>query len=205
MANNGGKSRGGIPSWHRITSEWDEAGQFNADGIVVTPMDAKGLDTDSLGLRLGPRFVLSRPHAVAWMDFGGALRKEKRLEVLRSQELVHIPKDKSIVIPPHGTILGVTLEFIKLPYNVAGQVLTKSSLARRFITVETAPWIHPLYRGCLTLEIANASAAAVRLVVGTAIAQLVLFSVADVKPRKKDRIDRYAGPTYPELDPVGGF
>lgn len=195
--------KNGIPSWKKVTGRWSGTNPYDLNEIVVTPFDPKGLDTDSLDLRLGTRFVLSRPHSIASMDFGGPITKEKKLDVIKSQELVHIPKGKPIVIPPHGTVLGVTLEFIKLPFNIAGQVLTKSSLARRFITVETAPWIHPLYRGCLTLEIANASTAAVHLFVGTAIAQLILFPVSDVEDPRTDQIDYYAGPTYPELDPVG--
>jgi len=101
-----------------------------------------------------------------------------------------------------------TLEYLKLPYDVSGQVLTKSSLARRFITIETAPWIHPLYRGCLTLEIANSSNIAVPLRPGESIGQLVLFSVdfPDSEPGvrldngAKDRIEgTYFGPVSPEL------
>jgi deoxycytidine triphosphate deaminase len=41
--------------------------------------------------------------------------------------------------------------------------------------VETAPWIHPEYRGCLTLEIANVSNTAVLLYPGRPIGQLILL------------------------------
>jgi len=193
---------GGVIPWRPIVKSWRNAKPSGLDIAVVTPFDWRGLDEDSIDLRLGPRFVLSRPHKIASMDFGRKDAKKDPLELLRSQELMHIPKGQDIIIPPHGTILGVTLEFIKLPYNASGQVLTKSSLARRFVTIETAPWIHPLYRGCLTLEIANSSGVAVRLRVGEPIAQLVLFSLANAERPERDRIDKYAGPTYPELDPA---
>jgi dCTP deaminase len=92
----------------------------------------------------------------------------------------------------------MTLEFIKLPFDVAGQILTKSSVARTFIVVETAPWIHPCYRGCLTLEIANVSNTPLLLYPGTRIAQLVLVRVHP-RGRRRDFVEgTYLGPIYPE-------
>jgi len=102
-------------------------------------------------------------------------------------------------------VLGVTLEFIKLPHNVSGQILTKSSVARTFVVIETAPWIHPEYRGCLTLEIANVSNTPLLLYPGRLVAQLILFDVPDAKPLEQ-YTGTYLGPVYPEppkfLDPA---
>jgi dUTPase len=100
--------------------------------------------------------------------------------------------------PAHQTVLGATLEFIKLPYDLSGEILTKSSVARTFIVVETAPWIHPEYRGCLTLEIANVSNVPVLLYPGRSIGQLILLAVG--REREEDsKLNRtYFGPVYPE-------
>lgn len=194
---------GGVLPWKPIRRAWKQRHPAKIDSVVVTPVNWDGIDVDAIDLRLGPRFVLSRPHSIASVDFRIPRDSQTAdtLELLRAQEVVHLPKGATVVIPPHGTILGATLEFLKLPNNACGQVLTKSSLARRFVTIATAPWIHPLYRGCLTLEIANASSVALRLRVGDAIAQLVLFSIASADSPQQDTIDEYAGPTYPELDP----
>ena len=62
-----------------------------------------------------------------------------------------------------------------MPHDVWGLILTKSSVARTFIVVEMAPWIHPACRGCLTLEIANVSNTPVLLYPGRTIAQLILM------------------------------
>jgi dCTP deaminase len=89
------------------------------------------------------------------------------------------------------------LEFIKLPCDVSGQVLTKSSVARTFTVVETAPWIHPNYRGCLTLEIANVSNTALILYPGRLICQLILLNVE--RPTVLGKMSgTYLGPVYPE-------
>jgi dCTP deaminase len=110
---------------------------------------------------------------------------------------VHVPTDGFIVVPAHQTVLGATLEFIKLPYNVSGQILTKSSVARAFMVIETAPWIHPFYRGCLTLEIANVSNTPLKLYPLMPIGQLILLDTPEAEVPAVVQ-SSYFGPVYPE-------
>jgi dCTP deaminase len=159
--------------------------------FVVTPFDEdeSAMDADSLDLRLGHHFLFPRLPAQDVVDTQG--------DKPRSDLSVHIPFGKPLVLPAHQTVLGVTLEFIKLPYDVSGQILTKSSIARSFLVIETAPWIHPNYRGCLTLEIANVSNSTLILHPGMPIGQLILLLV-----NKPDEIGSlsgtYVGPIRPE-------
>jgi len=103
--------------------------------------------------------------------------------------------------------LASTLEYIKLPEDISGQILTKSSWARVFISIASAPWIHPLYRGCLTLEICNLGNVPVALPIGKPIAQLVFLHVSKEeeelletgKIESEDIIEgSYAGAVMPE-------
>src|SRR4051812_19143639 len=109
--------------------------------LVVTPFVApnKQLDEDALDLRLGSDFLITRSDRLAANVPGYAQSSE-------FQRGVHVPLGRYIVLPGHHTVLAVTLEFIKLPFDLSGMVLTKSSWARTFVTIETAPWIHPNYR-----------------------------------------------------------
>jgi hypothetical protein len=52
------------------------------------------------------------------------------------------------------------------------------------MVIETAPWIHPDYRGVLTLEIANVSNTPLLLYPGRLIGQLILLQL---RPRGKPR------------------
>lgn len=157
--------------------------------FVVTPFSDEALDPDSLDLRLGSHFLFPRIPAQAAVDIG------KRTA---SNELsVHVPNGGSLILPAHQTVLGVTLEFIKLPFDVSGQILTKSSIARTFMVIETAPWIHPNYRGCLTLEIANVSNSALTLHPGMPIGQLILLQIANAEPLD-ELSGTYIGPIHPE-------
>jgi dCTP deaminase len=188
----------------------------NPLSLVVTPLsDEEGaFDVDSLDLRLGSRFLLPRLFQQSDSSADDRLRSFHEVPV-------HVPFKEVLVVPAHQTVLGATLEFIKLPADVSGQILTKSSVARRFLVIETAPWIHPGYRGCLTLEIANVSNTPIPICSGAAMAQLVLMHVSDSgKGRVAKRLARmmaqlvlmhlsepadsqlldadYLGPVYPE-------
>ena len=108
--------------------------------LVITPLlYTKGnekdvFDEDSVDLRLGCYFLL--PKTLDQPFFSPDKSSATSLHVK-----VHVPLGRFLVVPAHQTILGATLEFIKLPNDVCGEVLTKSSVARTFIVVETAPWI----------------------------------------------------------------
>ena len=86
-----------------------------------------------------------------------------------------------------------------MPSDVSAMVLTKSSWARTFMTVEAAPWVHPCYRGCLTLEIANLSETSLTLYSGVRIAQLVFVKVDKVAKDVDEFQGKYLGPVKPEV------
>jgi dCTP deaminase len=160
--------------------------------LVITPiLDEAVFDEDSIDLRLGTYFLLPQipPQPFVEPTSAGASQQ--------SYLRLHTPLGAYFVLPAHQTVLGATLEYIKLPYDLSGQILTKSSVARMFMVIETAPWIHPLYRGCLTLEIANVSNTAIVLYPGMPIGQLVLLqNMVDKEPPKLS--GAYVGPVYPE-------
>ena len=127
----------------------------------------------------------------------GTFKRRKSTE--HYPELIHRPYRKPnesgfkpLILQPHHSVLASTLEYIKLPGDLSGQILTKSSWARIFISIASAPWIHPFYRGCLTLEITNLGNVPVALPIGRAIAQLIFLTV---EPTSTDLSDRFEG-TY---------
>lgn len=160
--------------------------------FVVTPLVKRdqAFDEDAIDLRLGSHFLLPQQPPEPYNEPNSKSR-------VRGHQRIHIPLGACLVVPAHQTVLGCTLEFIKLPFDVAGEILTKSSVARTFIVIETAPWIHPYYRGCLTLEIANVSNTPLLLYPGRPIGQLVLMDVD--RPTVPQKITgQYLGPVYPE-------
>jgi dCTP deaminase len=160
--------------------------------LVVTPLLQKpnAFSSDSLDMRLGSHFLLSQSSPRLFFDPNAKVTNSSNLHI-------HVPLGEFVVVPAHQTILGATLEFIKLPFDVAGQILTKSSVARTFMVIETAPWVHPMYRGCLTLEIANVSNTPLLIYPGMPIGQLILMGVSGAQAEKKLQ-GTYLGPVYPE-------
>lgn len=164
--------------------------------LVITPLIGRrdALSADSIDLTLGTHFLLPRVPPLPFVTLDQS-------ELHSGQFRVHVPLGKYLVIPAHQTVLGSTLEYIKLPIDLCGQILTKSSIARTFMVIETAPWIHPLYRGCLTLEIANVSNTPLLLHPGVQVGQLVLMTVEGVDPAEegnKPLGGKYLGPVFPE-------
>jgi len=166
--------------------------------LVVTPRPRE-FDKDSVDLRLGSCFFVPRAHRSPCFIPG----LTNKFHLYSEQ---YVPYGSYLVVPAHHTVLGSTLEYIKLPSDVSGQILTKSSWARTFITIETAPWVHPLYRGCLTLEIANVSNTPVVLYPGVKIAQLILLSTTqDTRQDGGDEVEgTYIGPVRPEPAQLSG-
>lgn len=183
---------GAVLSADEIKSRLNRRNYKLADrrSLIITPnidLDAV-LDADSVDLRLGTHFLLPK-------------ESQQPYFVPNRYTRAYVPLGDYLVVPAHQTVLGATLEFIKMPVDVSGMILTKSSVARTFIVVETAPWIHPEYRGCLTLEIANVSNTPVLLYPGRTIAQLILLHTTALKGRGRLIKDSYFGPVYPEAPP----
>jgi dCTP deaminase len=162
--------------------------------LVITPLLPKAdvYDHDSIDLRLGSYFLIPQSPPAPFLD--PTEEDSSRLSHLK----VHKPIGSYLVIPAHQTVLGATLEFIKLPHDVSGQILTKSSVARTFLLIETAPWVHPLYRGCLTLEIANVSNTPQLLYPGFYIGQLILIANDRAADESQPLSGAYVGPIEPE-------
>src|SRR6266566_3737325 len=82
--------------------------------LAVTPLldQEEAFDNDSLDLRLGCYFLLPRTPPQAYLHPGSDRSEHSNLRV-------HIPIRKYLVVPAHQTVLGATLEFVKLPYDVS--------------------------------------------------------------------------------------
>ncbi len=167
------------------------------NSLVITPLlqekelFSENADLDSIDLRLGSYFLLPQ---VPPVPFTYPSKSSNKLSHVR----VHVPLGNFLVVPAHETVLGATLEFIKLPCDVSGEILTKSSVARTFMVIETAPWIHPSYRGCLTLEIANVSNTPLILYPGRLIGQLILMRLEGAIAAERKLSGSYLAPTFPE-------
>jgi dCTP deaminase len=175
------------------------------ESIVITPLLSEEFDHDSVDVRLGSYFRLPAISSVRCIE---PYRATPETIISQYPELVHKPyggSESELIVQPHHSVLASTLEYIKMPRDVSGEVLTKSSWARVFVSIASAPWIHPFYRGCLTLEVANLGNVPVVLPVGEPIAHLVFMKLEPQEKIKSDIIEgSYAGAVMPEAPSFRG-
>jgi dCTP deaminase len=93
-----------------------------------------------------------------------------------------VPLGDAVTIHPHQFILGVTLEYIRLPSDLMAYVVGRSSFGRLGLIIATAIGVHPHFFGALTLELRNLGEAPVRLYPGQTIAQLFFH---ELKPPER--------------------
>lgn len=80
---------------------------------------------------------------------------------------------ESFILYPGQYVLANTLEYIRLPNNIHGEIISRSSYDRLGIHFSTI--INPGYSGVMTLNIKSNAETPVELIVGSRIAQVKFF------------------------------
>ena len=91
--------------------------------------------------------------------------------------------ENTVTLFPNDFVLAHSVEYIKMPADLVGFVLDKSSLARRGLSVQNT-CIEPGWEGIITLELHNMSSRNIILVKDMGIAQLCFSSLVGtpIKP-----------------------
>lgn len=158
--------------------------------IVVTPNITSDVTGTSIDLRLGSRFIIFQRTGIA--SFNAVSGNNPRAV----QRLVERPFESPFVLHPGEVVLASALEYIALPKGVAAQVITRSSYGRLGLITATAVQVHPLYRGCLTLELVNLGTVPMALYPGERVAQLVFFTVSIPEGQETPTQDEVFAGTY---------
>ena len=179
------------PSSTSLLVDWEirELLQGPSSALVIAPLldESRQLGSASIDLRLGHYFELFPEGASRVVDL-----VQENLILSNSRE-IGVDIGKGVIISPGRFVLGHTLEFIKLPSNVCGQIEGRSSFGRLGIQVHmTANLIDSGFSGVITLEILNMGPDPVRLYPGVRIAQLRLFRTqSPTKPYSQS--NKYSG------------
>ncbi|MBI9082977.1 MAG: dCTP deaminase [Desulfobacterales bacterium] len=143
----------------------------------------KQLGSTSIDIRLGTSFQIYLLTKYGEHNFTDSLFEKK----IENSKMIDLDFLESITISPGQFILGHSMEYLKLPANLAGQVEGRSSFARLGLQVHmTAGFIDPGFEGVLTFEIGNSGPNPITLFPGLRIAQVRLFSV-NIPDRPYDR------------------
>jgi dCTP deaminase len=147
------------------------------EGVAGENVISYGLTTAGYDLRLG------RDYWVFKNTFGEVVNPKKfKDQAYLSHCFDFINNADGMIIPPGGYVLAKTLEYLRIPTDVKGRCVGKSTWARCGLIVNTTP-AEPGWDGILTIEIANHNPCPVMLFSGEGIAQME-FEVLNNRPEK---------------------
>jgi dCTP deaminase len=160
----------------RLTDK--EERDFNKK-LIITPI----LDWDkqlnkgaaSFDVRLGSWFMTPARSRLSELD---PLSEAYTSETLKIVNEAYINIGEYFVLHPHQFALGITLEWLHLPYDLSAYVLGRSSWGREGLIIATATGVQPGFSGVLILELSNIGEIPIKLYPGVTIAQLFFHRVS---------------------------
>ena len=140
--------------------------------IVIDPFEEKALDAASYDMTLYHqiRVFVEGLNEIDLMEM--AQNANMLMEITR---IVEIPAESYYLLKPGELVLGMTVEKLTMPPNIAGSLEGRSRFARMGLMVHvTASFLQPGLRNTRQVfEIFNASRNAIKLRSGVRIAQVV--------------------------------
>ena len=116
-------------------------------------------------------------------------------------ETIVLKNGESFVIHPGDFVLWVTMEKIRLPYDLVARCEGRSSIWRLGVIIHsTAGFVDPWFEWTITLEMTNINELPVKLYVGMRIGQYAFEKVDGVVelPYDKRKWSKYMGQILPE-------
>lgn len=172
--------------------------RLEANDLVIRPLlepEEQIDDTQaSIDLRLGCQFAFMAPSAIGAVDEMSASDKA-RMDFAHLYAPAYIPLGQSLVLHPHQFVLATTLEYMRLPADLMAYVVGRSTWGRLGLIVATAVQVHPLFAGCLTLELRNLGEAPLTLYPGQTIVQLAFHQVDGTGHKGRRAKPQYSGTT----------
>ena len=149
---------------------------LESEELILSPMLSENqIGEMTIDLRLGYDFLVSVQGREAFMD--GSLNND---ETARSfNTFYHKTRRRpgeTFLLHPNQAILGVTLEYLKLPRNVCLLLNMRSSYLRLGLSLSTI--VQPGYVGCMSVELTNSGKNAINLTVGARVFQARLVKMA---------------------------
>jgi len=129
----------------------------------------------SLDVRLSTDFQRLENMNLSHIALGKQLPEKEETYTKR----VILAANESFYLHPGEFVLASTLEWFKLPDDLAGRIEGRSSWGRRGLLVHaTAGFVDPGFAGVLTFELSNAARLPIELIAGLRIGQVCFFRMS---------------------------
>lgn len=160
-------------------------------GQVIEGKERTQIGTTSIDVRLGTGFQVFSPHQSGVIDF---ITQEGDVFFNESSKRIDLDFMESITIAPRQFMLGHSMEYIKLPNNICGNLEGRSSFARLGLEIHmTAGFIDPGFEGVITFEIYNAGPTTIKLYPGMRIGQIRLEQNNEPRNKYSQKNVKYKG------------
>jgi dCTP deaminase len=91
-----------------------------------------------------------------------------------NEDLFTIFKGNECLIPPNSFVLGKSLEYFRIPRNILGICVGKSTYARCGIITNVTP-LEPEWEGYITISISNTTPVPAKIYANEGICQVIFF------------------------------
>lgn len=146
--------------------------------LVVTPIISakEQFGPSSLDVRLSTDFQRLENMNRSYIDLNERPAADEK--VYREGKRIILAADESFFLHPDEFVLASTLEFFRLPGDLAGRIEGRSSWGRQGLLVHaTAGFVDPGFAGVLTFELSNAGPLPIKLTPGMRIGQVCFFQM----------------------------
>ncbi len=107
-----------------------------------------------------------------------------------------------LIIPPHGFALAQSIEYFRMPSDVLGIAMGKSTYARVGLVCNITP-LEPAWKGILTIELSNTCPLPIAVYAGEGICQVLFFQTDELPDvsytQRSGRYNDQTGITLPKV------
>jgi len=164
--------------------------------LVITPLirPAEQFGPTSLDVRLGTDFQVLRRSQLTHL---GVMQSPEVLsrQLVEAMQAVKVAPGQPFVLHPGEFALASTLEFMKIPLDIAARLEGRSTWGRLGLQIHaTAGFVDPGFCGALTFELSNVSNIPLELYPGVRIGQLCFYECAPTQLPYTDKpYTKYSG------------
>lgn len=167
-----------------------------AKRIVITPMinPEEQFGPSSVDLRLGTDFKIIKRSHLTHHDF---IENTKTFgnDMEKYISTIKVKANEPFVLHPGEFALASTLEYLKIPLDLAARLEGRSTWGRLGLLIHaTAGFVDPGFSGALTFELANIGQVPMPLYPGVRISQICFFESKETKlSYTEKRYTKYSG------------
>jgi dCTP deaminase len=147
--------------------------------IFISPiLSSSQVQPSSFDVRLGAEFLIVKTGKITHLEpIKDSIEVRNEVEKYTDKYKI-LNKHERFILHPNEFILACTLEYIRLPADIAARIEGRSSWGRLGILVHsTAGYIDPGFCGNITFELKNVGKVPIPLYPGIRMAQLSFFRV----------------------------